>query len=501
MLAIDSTDQRQTPLLSALRDAARRSHTAFYTPGHRRGQGASPDLQELLGAAALAADLTELPELDNLFAPEGAIAAAQQLAAKAFGAAQTWFLANGSTCGLEAAILAICNPGDTLLVPRNAHQSIISGLILAGAQPVFLQPDYSEDLGLVLGMAPETVARALTDYPETRGVLVVSPTYHGICSDLEAIAAITHRHNIPLLVDGAHGPHFGFHPDLPTAALNQGADLVVQSTHKVLGALTQAAMLHCQGERVDRDRLRAALQLTQSSSPSYLLLASLDAARHQLATTGSSLLGNSLGLAQELRQQIEQIPNLTVLSKPQLLKYPSVADLDLTRLTVDVSHLGLSGLEADTYLHHQLGITVELAELQHLTLIISLGNTPGDIQHCHQGFTKLAACQRQGSHSFPGETYLFPKTPSFPYSRPLLSPRQAFFSPYLTLPAPQALGLVSGETIAAYPPGIPTLLAGEIITSTALEHLTYLKQLGAHLNGCSDPTLTTLKVVVTCPKN
>ena len=495
MTAIDSIDQRQTPLLSALRNVARRPHAAFYTPGHRRGQGASAELQALLGTAALAADLTELPELDNLFAPQGVIAAAQAMAANAFAADQTWFLTNGSTGGLEAAILATCNPGDTILVPRNAHQSIISGLILAGAEPVFLQPDYSEELGLVLGMAPETVAKALTDYPESRAVLVVSPTYHGICSDLAAIAAITHRHNIPLLVDGAHGPHFGFHPDLPAAALSQGADLVVQSTHKVLGALTQAAMLHCQGERVDCDRLGRALQLTQSSSPSYLLLASLDAARHQLATAGETLLTTSLELAQDLHQHIEQIPNLTVFSKSQLLKYPSVADLDLTRLTVDVSGLGISGLEADDYLHYDLGVTVELAELHHLTLIISWGNTPGDIQRCHQGLTRLAARQTQ-TPSLRQRKRPFSQPSSSPYSRPQLSPRQAFFSPHLTLPAPQALGQVSGETISAYPPGIPTLLAGEMITSTALDHLISLKHEGADLIGCSDPSLTTLKVVV-----
>jgi arginine decarboxylase len=443
--------------------------------------------------------LTELPELDNLFAAEGVIAAAQELAAKAFGADQTWFLTNGSTCGLEAAILATCLPGETILVPRNAHQSIISGLVLAGAHPVFLQPDYSGDLDLVLGMAPETVAKALTDYPESRAVLVVSPTYHGVCSDLAAIAAITHRHNIPLLVDGAHGPHFGCHPDLPAAALSQGADLVVQSTHKVLGALTQAAMLHCQGDRVDRDRLRRALQLTQSSSPSYLLLASLDAARHQLATAGEALLTTSLELAQDLHQHIEQIPNLTVFSKPQLLKYPSVADLDLTRLTIDVSDLGISGLEADDYLHHHLGVTVELAELHHLTLIISWGNTPGDIQRCHQGLTRLAARQTQAPSLRQGKR-LFSQPSSSPYSRPQLSPRQAFFSPHLTLPAPQALGQVSAETIAAYPPGIPTLLAGETITSTALEQLTQLKQLGAYLSGAGDPSLETLQVLPTSPR-
>ena len=494
MIAIDLTDQHQTPLLSALGDAARRPHAAFYTPGHRRGQGASPALQELLGAAALAADLTELPELDNLFALEGVIGAAQALAAMAFGADQTWFLANGSTCGLEAAILATCNPGDTILVPRNAHQSIISGLILAGAQPVFLQPDYSEELGLVLGMAPETVARALTDYPESRAVLVVSPTYHGICSDLAAIAAITHQHGIPLLVDGAHGPHFGFHPDLPAAALSQGADLVVQSTHKVLGALTQAAMLHCQGERVDRDRLGRALQLTQSSSPSYLLLASLDAARHQLATDGDALLANGLALAQDLRQHIEQIPNLTVLSKPQLLKYPSVADLDLTRLTIDVSSLGISGLEADDYLHHQLGVTVELAELHHLTLIITWGNTSADIQRCYQGFCNLASRQARAP-LVPQTKKRVNPSPSSRYSQPQLSPRQAFFSPSITLPAEQALGQPSAESISAYPPGIPTLLAGEIITLASLEHLKCLKHLGAQLSGCSDPSLATLKIV------
>jgi arginine decarboxylase len=280
-------NQTQTPILAILKASGARDHAPFYAPGHKRGRGASPQLQNLLGLQALRVDLPELPELDNLFAPEGVIQEAQTLAAEAFGAEQTYFLANGSTCGIEAAILATCGPGDKIIVPRNAHRSVIAGLVLAGAMPVFVEPQYAPELGLVLGISADAIASALHRHPDTRAVLVVSPTYHGICSDIAAIAHLAHAHHLPLLVDEAHGAHFGFHPHLPSTALGQGADLVVQSTHKLLGALTQASMLHTQGHRINRSRLQAALQLTQSTSPSYLLLASLDAARHQMATGGA----------------------------------------------------------------------------------------------------------------------------------------------------------------------------------------------------------------------
>ncbi|PSN10822.1 lysine decarboxylase, partial [filamentous cyanobacterium CCP5] len=267
-------NQNQMPLLAAIAASAIRDHAPFYAPGHKQGRGAAARLKDLWGEAVFRADLPELPELDNLFAPEGPILEAQELAAAAFGAEQTWFLANGSSGGLEAAILAVCAPGDEIIVPRNAHQSVISGLILAGAKPVFVMPEYDPDWDLVLGVPPEAVAAALANHPQAKAVLLVSPTYHGICSDVGAIAALAHARDIPLLIDEAHGPHFGFHPDLPPSAMASGADLSVQSTHKVLGALPQASMLHMQGPRLDRQRLSRALQLTQSTSPSYLLLAS-----------------------------------------------------------------------------------------------------------------------------------------------------------------------------------------------------------------------------------
>ncbi|MGB3138486.1 MAG: aminotransferase class I/II-fold pyridoxal phosphate-dependent enzyme, partial [Nodosilinea sp.] len=470
-------DQSQTPVLSALQVSSQRVHAAFYAPGHKGGQGASSRLKELLGGRALAADLPELPELDNLFAPEGVIRAAQELAAAAFGSEQTYFLANGSTCGLEAAILATCGPGEKIIVPRNVHRSVIGGLVLSGAMPIFVAPEYSPELGLGLGIKAETIAAALAQHPDTRAVLLVSPTYHGICSDTGAIAALAHDHNIPLLIDEAHGPHFAFHPDLPAPSLARGADLVVQSTHKVLGALSQAAMLHTRGNRIDQSRLQAALQLTQSTSPSALLLASLDAARHQMATEGKERLAEAIVLAQRLRTELA-IPGLRVIDRAAAVAHPSVSDADVTRLTVDVGGLGLTGLEADEILHGELGVTVELPELRHLTLIVSLGNTAADVQHCVAGFGALAE-HAAASRSLPQQAMLPQVTPSaMVYTLPIVSPREAFFAAAETVTASAAPGRISADTISAYPPGIPTVVAGEQITAAAIAYLTTVKQQG-----------------------
>ena len=319
-------DQRSTPLVDALIHCATRQNAAFYTPGHKRGQGITDRHRQLFGDAAFRTDLPELPELDNLFAPEGVILQAQQLAAAAFGAEQTWFLANGSTCGIEAAILATCGPGDKLILPRNVHSSAISGLILSGAIPVYVQPSYSGQWGISLGVSPSTIEAALVAHPDVKAVLIVSPTYQGVCSDLRAIAHLTHTYDIPLIVDEAHGPHFAFHPDLPDSALSTGADIAVQSTHKVLSAFTQAAMLQVQGDRIDRIRLSQSLQLTQSTSPSYLLLGSLDAARYQMATAGKELMSKTLAIAERARREVKQLSGLNVLHSD-----------DRTRLSVDVS--------------------------------------------------------------------------------------------------------------------------------------------------------------------
>ena len=488
-------DQSLAPLVSALQQCADRENAAFHTPGHKRGQGISDLHRQLFGAAVFRADLPELPDLDNLFAPEGAILQAQTLAADAFGAERTWFLANGSTCGIQAAILATCGPGDKLILPRNVHTSAITGLILSGAIPIYVSPSYSSDWDISLGVSPEIVGQALTAHPDAKAVLVVSPTYHGVCSDLAAIAALTHAHNIPLIVDEAHAPHFAFHPELPISALAAGADIAVQSAHKVLSAFTQAALLHMQGDRIDRTRVSQSLQLTQSTSPSYLLLGSLDAARQQMATDGQSSMAQTILLADQAAQALSHLPGLRVL-QPQWPDPPTGVLGDRTRLTVDVSALGITGFRADDLLHTSLSVTAELPALRHLMFIVSLGNTQSDITQLITGFKQL--CWQHPP------TPLSPIPPrshslNFPCPTPLshILPRQAFFASHHRLPTAQAVGHICAETICPYPPGIPTLMPGELISKEAITYLQTVLRAGGHLTGCSDLSLETLLVVKT----
>ena len=492
-------DQTAAPLLEALQTLTQRHHAPFYAPGHKQGQGIPQPLADLLGMSVFRADLPELPDLDNLFTPEGVILEAEKLAAAAFGAEQTWFLVNGSTAGVMAAILATCNAGDKIILPRNIHQSAIAGLVLSGAIPIFINPEYDLVTDLAYSITPAAVAAALKRYPDAKAVMIVYPTYQGVCGDVKAIAELTHQHNIPLLVDEAHGPHFAFHPDLPPSALSMGADLAVQSTHKVLGAMTQASMLHVVGHRVDRERLNKALQLIQSTSPSYVLLASLDAARQQMALHGEALMSRTLKLADVARTQISKIPKLSVLEP---LSTPGFCALDRTRLTVKVSELGLSGFEADDIFLEQLGVIAELPTLQHLTFIISLGNTEADIEQLVQAFTQIAQTDYHPNSTLSLQDvfqrwksdFLFIHPSSF-ILYPAISPREAFFAPTETLPIDQTPDQISAELICPYPPGIPTLMPGEVINPAALEYLQQVLQLGGNITGCSDPSLQTLKVV------
>ncbi|MEH2311508.1 MAG: aminotransferase class I/II-fold pyridoxal phosphate-dependent enzyme [Nostoc sp.] len=486
-------NQNQTPLLDALKANAARLHAPFYTPGHKQGKGISQSLADLFGKAVFRADLTELADLDNLFAPQGVIQEAQQLAAEAFGASQTWFLVNGSTCGIEAAILATCGTGDKIILPRNVHSSAIAGLILSGAIPIFLNPEYDPVLDIAHSITPNAVESALLQHPDTKAVLTVYPTYYGVCGDLSAIANITHQYNIPLLVDEAHGAHFAFHPELPTPALAAGADLTVQSIHKVLGAITQASMLHVQGNRIDCDRISKALQLIQSTSPSYLLLASLDAARQQMALYGKMLMSRTLELANEARTKISQIPRLSILEIPSPAYKGGFVALDKTRLTVTVSGLGLTGFEADEILDEKFAVTAEFASLQHLTLIISLGNTPTDIEQLVQGFITLAKEYRRTNLTLKShlwQDFVSPLSPALHFS-----PREAFFAVSEILPLIQTSDRICAEIVCPYPPGIPVLMPGEIITKPVLDYLQQIQAMGGFISGSADTSLKTLKVV------
>lgn len=488
-------NQAKTPLLDALRECANSNHAPFYTPGHKRGQGISQLLADCFGSSVFEADLPELPQLDNLFAPQGVIQEAQQLAAAAFGAEYTWFLVNGSTCGVAAAILATCGTGDKIILPRNIHSSAIAGLILSGAIPVFVNPIYDPVLDIAHSITPEGVEAALKQHPDAKAVMMVYPTYYGVCGDVEAIANLAHKYNIPLLVDEAHGAHFAFHPHLPTPALAAKADLSVQSIHKVLGAMTQASMLHVQGSLIDIDSVSKSLQLLQSTSPSYLLLASLDAARQQMALHGKQLMSRTLQLADIARNRIRNISGLSVLESPPYqagLGGSGFLALDQTRLTVTVSGLGLTGFAADEILVEH-GVIAELPSLQHLTFIISLGNTEADIEKLVQAFTTLAQDYRQKSLTLkkPMQDNIFSK---LAYSIQI-SPREAFYALNETVPIAETCDRISAELICPYPPGIPVLMPGELITLEAIKYLQQIQATGGFISGCADTTLKTIKVV------
>ncbi|QYX32472.1 aminotransferase class I/II-fold pyridoxal phosphate-dependent enzyme [Sphaerospermopsis torques-reginae] len=484
-------NQNQTPLIDALKTSISRPHAPFYTPGHKRGAGISPILTDLIGKDVFRADLTELAELDNLFTPESAILAAQELAAAAFGAEKTYFLVNGSTCGIEAAIIATCGVNDKIIMPRNVHFSVISALILSGAIPIFINPEYDENLDIAHSIKPEDLKATLAQHPDAKAVLMVYPTYYGVCGDLKSIAQITHQYNIPLIVDEAHGAHFHFHPHLPTSALTAGADLTIQSIHKTLGAMTQASMLHIQGNRINIDRLNKALQLVQSTSPSFILLASLDAARQQMAVNGEILMFQTLQLAEIARIEISKIPGLSVLEIPPTpLKNGGFFELDKTRLTVNVANLEITGFDAEDMLN-EMGVTPEFSSLQNLTFIISLGNNKSDIGELVQGFKKLTQIPQLTSR------YKICK-----YSNDAIidhvfciSPREAFFADSETLPLEKTVNRICAENICPYPPGIPILMPGELITKTALEYLQKIQSSGGFISGCVDSNLQTVKVV------
>jgi lysine decarboxylase len=382
--------------------------------------------------------------------------------------------------------LATCGEGDKLLLPRNAHQAAIAGVIHAGARPIFLEPESNPDWDLAFSITPETLQQALKTHPDAKAVFLLHPTYHGVVGNLAELIALAHQAAIPVIVDEAHGAHFAFQDQLPTPALALGVDLTIQSTHKLLGAFSQAAMVHQQGDRLDCQRISQALQLIQSTSPNYLLLASLDAARHQMAHEGRERLNAIVQHTLTCRSQLEQIPGLKLLTTATA--QPGFTALDPTRITLDATAWGLSGFDLDERLCKQFQITAELPTLRQLSFIVSLGNTPQDLDGLVQALTAIAL---ENQNAVPFQVQL----PPLPGSQCALTPRRATFAPSQTLVVNQAISKISADLICPYPPGIPVLVPGEIITPAAIAYLEKILALGGTVSGLADQSLKTLRVV------
>ena len=481
----------KTPIIHALKKYTTDNTIRFHMPGHKGRDISHPALLDLLGSEVFAADVTNVPGMDDLHQVHGIIKEAQQLAAEAYGADYTYFLINGSSCGLQALILATCNPGDKILVPRNMHRSILSGIILSGAIPVYYLPEYDNTFDISLGTTPETITHYLNLHPDIKAVMLINPTYHGITSNIPAIAEIVHRHNIPLLIDEAHGSHLRFHQDLPQSALAGGADATVHGTHKMLPAFTQASMLHVQGTRINRQRLEDTLRILQSTSTSYLLLASLDGARAQMVESGNVLLQKSLDMATYLRNGVNGTTGYSVLGK-EILGQPGAHGLDQTKVTISTKGIGITGTEAEKWLRQRRHIQVEMSSIYHLLLIVGAGNTAFDINDFLSALQQLQAWVQENNFTTKDLLTIHP-VGTIPEMA--LSPREAFTAPITPLPVEQAVGRVSAETVANYPPGIPVICPGEVITKEVVEYLLMIREIGMHFQGCVDAKLQLIRVI------
>lgn len=481
-------DLDKIPILKSLIEYKDEAAVPFHMPGHKRGNIYKKAGIEFLDGNLLTMDTTEVPGIDNLHCPEGAVLTAQGFAAEAFGADYSFFLVNGTTSGIYSMIMAAANPGDKIIIPRNCHKSVYGALILGRLVPVYINPEIDEELGIAMGIKPEALEYILEKHRDAKAVVITNPTYYGACSDLVRIAEIVHEKGMMLLVDEAHGSHFGFNERLPISALGAGADMTAQSIHKTLPAMTQSSMLHIKSGRVPLDKLKLFLQLTQTTSPSHILLASLDTARYIMQERGRELLDDIIDWSNWAREEINKIPGLYCLGSDRIGKY-GVAEFDPTRITVNLRALGMSGNKVEAILRKDFKIQVEMADLYNIVAISTIGDCQADYEKLVDALKSIASATRSGDE---GEKYakVFHKFPELS-----VMPWEAIYCEKEQIEASDGIGRVCGEMIIPYPPGIPVLMPGEVITREAYEYLKLCVQQGIKINGASDTKLETVCVL------
>ncbi len=481
-------DHRRTPLLDGITAYQRQGIVPFSTPGHKLGRGAEPELLEVYGERAFRADIPLGGGVGDTHFGGDALGQAEALAADVWSSDRCFFLLNGSSAGNQAYLLAAVRPGDKVIVSRDLHKSLLVALILTGATPIYLTPRLHPRLHVGLGIAVEQVEEALALHPDARLVALVSPSYCGVPSDLRRIAEVAHAQGVPVYVDEAWAPHFHFSPALPPSAMSSGVDGAVASTHKVLGSLTQAAILNVRGGLVEPERVRTAVDMVQSTSPSVLVLASIDATRRQMALAGEALVDNAIALATDARRRLQALPGVAVLDAEQL----GVEAFDLTKLVIDVDGLGITGFAAEDALRNRFGVGPEMSDLVGVVCLVTIGDSESSIDRLVDAFATLSR------EHYRGESHPSPLRSSglvVAASEQVMTPREAFFSPSRAVSLDAAVGEVSAELIVPYPPGIPVLAPGEIITSDKVDYLRDGAAHGMYVSGPADPSLATIRIV------
>ena len=531
-----NVNQHRLPFVESLETYKQQHMVPFHTPGHKIGVGAPTLLTEWMGPA-LPYDLGLMYAIDDYHEPERELLEAQQLAAQAFGADHTWFSINGTSGAIQMMIMSAVKEGDSIIIPREAHCSVHNSLVLSGAKPIYMRGRFHQRWGIPVGVTTEEAIATMDAHPEAKAIVLVHPNYYGIGVDVKRIVEEAHERHMIVLVDEAHGPHLMPSLGMPAPALESGADLVAQSTHKLLGSLTQTSMLHGQGTHIDVNRIQRLQQILMSTSPNYIFLASLDMARHQWATEGQALMKQTLELARILRRALNEIPGIAC---PGHEDIEGAFSFDETKIIIDAKNLGLTAQELERELR-QHRIEVELMKAYHVLLLITIGDTETSIQQvieAVQGISDMYSYKLQGTikdgrahgeqhniglhdqnnntplnvmnnkkdstkhtvtNSVIGDVYALNDSDAgametLPTPVVALSPRQAFYAEMEEIPLEEALGRISGETITYYPPGIPCLGVGETITEDVLTYIEQKQRDGYVPNGARDRQLKTILV-------
>jgi len=477
-------DQSRAPIHEALEKFRKKRVVPFDVPGHKRGRG-NKELKDFLGETCVGIDVNSMKPLDNLCHPVSVIKEAEQLAAEAFGAAHAFLMVGGTTSAVQSMVLAVCKRGDKIILPRNVHRSVINALVLCGAVPVYVNPDVDQRLGIALGMKVSQVEEAIKENPDAVAIFVNNPTYYGICSDIRSIVKLAHENDMYVLADEAHGTHFYFGENLPIDAISAGADMAAVSMHKSGGSLTQSSILLI-GKEMHEGYVRQIINLTQTTSASYLLLSSLDISRRNLALRGKEIFAQVMDLAEYARKEISNIGGYYAYSS-DMINHDSIYDFDKTKLSIYTLDIGLAGIEVYDKLRDEYDIQIEFGDMGNILAYLSIGDRKQDIERLASSLAEIKRLNSRGKEGLMPHEYISPEL--------AVSPQAAFYADKEQLDLQETSGRICSEFLMCYPPGIPILAPGEMITNRILDYIIYAKEKGCSITGPEDPDINKLNVL------
>ncbi len=476
--------QEVAPIMQALQQFKRMRVVPFDVPGHKRGRG-NPELSEFLGEKCVSLDVNSMKPLDNLCHPVSVIRDAENLAAQAFGAAHAFFMVGGTTSSVQSMVMSVCKQGDKIIMPRNVHRSAINALILSGATPVYVNPGNNQKLGIPLGMSVSAVEKAIVEHPDAVAVLVNNPTYYGVCSNLRAICELAHTHGMKVLADEAHGTHFYFGDNLPPSAMSVGADMAAVSMHKSGGSLTQSSFLLI-GPSMSEGHVRQIINLTQTTSGSYLLMSSLDVSRRNLALHGKHIFARVCENADYAREEINKIGGYYAFGK-ECIDGDAFYDFDTTKLSVHTRDIGLAGIEVYDILRDEYDIQIEFGDIGNILAYLSVGDRAQDIERLVAALAEIRRLHAGSPVGMLDHEYIDPQVE--------MPPQKAFYAETVTVPMADSKGEICSEFVMCYPPGIPILAPGERITADILEYIEYAKRKGCFLTGTQDVAIEHINII------